>query len=384
MLSLSTLERLLSTDDPAATITRVFRSKHVADLRYIVSAAITGLIVVAIVALLGSIESQVVNHWRDLHNAEGPWAAVRLLLAAIGTFLTFILPILAALGALVAWAYQAASKRLGVVDLFACEISTICRIGTVLDTVHVIVERFEHGPQTRSRDGHGQPADRPFISQEQYFPVFDGNSSDLQALEANVVINITGFYTYMKGLRDSMRVLTGIKPEPADYNLGDASSVATGPWHEAARNVIYLWLLGLESARHAVRDLVEFEPDQAERTIVILLGELEAYRFLRSQFTDPRDVHTGRIQFRKQEYDDEVSKLIELVRCKRAAEEKKGEVHWRPAEILLPELERRFGAALKVDAQPPRREGVLAPVPTRQAVEALGAARETHPPETIN
>jgi hypothetical protein len=383
MRPLSWLEPLLSTEDPAATITRVFQSKHVADLRYIVSAAIVALIVVAIVALLGIIEAQVVNHWHEIHESHGPWGWIRLLLAAFGSFLTFFLPILAALGALVAWAYQAASKRLGVVDLFACEISTICRIAAVLDSVHTIVERFELGPAALPSESRGQQDDRPFLSQENYFPVFDGNSSDLQALEANVVINITGFYTYMKGLRDSLRLLTGIKPKPADYALGAASPVATGPWHEAARNVVYLWLLGLESARHAVRDLVEFEPDQAERIIMILLGELEAYRFLRSQFTDPRDVHTGRIEFREQEYEREVSNLRELVKSK--CKEKGGGQNWRPAEILLPELDRRFQAALRVGPRP--LLPVAQPQSARlgsQAPELLAAALESHRSEATH
>jgi hypothetical protein len=52
-----------------------------------------------------------------------------------------------------------------------------------------------------------------------------------------------------------------------------------GCWHQAARNVVYMLFLGLESARRAIADLVEFEPERAERTIVILISELEAYRF---------------------------------------------------------------------------------------------------------
>jgi len=62
------------------------------------------------------------------------------------------------------------------------------------------------------------------------------------------------------------------------------------PWREAARNVIYMIFLGLESARNAVTNLVEFEPDKAERRIVILISELDASRFLRSQFVDESDI----------------------------------------------------------------------------------------------
>ena len=42
--------------------------------------------------------------------------------------------------------------------------------------------------------------------------------------------------------------------------------------------------LGLESGRKAIRQLVEYEPTQAEDTFTILLSELVAYGFLREQF----------------------------------------------------------------------------------------------------
>lgn len=356
MRPLDLLEQWLSTDDPAATITRVFKSKHVADLRWIVSCAIVGLIFLVLVALVASVENQLVNHWKEATESRSVWGWVRLLFAAAGQFLAFVLPVLAAFGGLVVWAYQAASKRLGVVDLFACEISTLCKISAVLDSIHHVIEQFEQGPVPIDRDAPERRAERPFLSEENYFPVFEGNSSDLQTLEAPVVIQITSFYTYMKALRDSLRVMANVRPEAADFTWGSAGALATGPWHEAARNVIYVWFLGFESARHSVKELVEFEPDEAERTIVILLGELEAYRFLREQFTDPRDVHTGRIQVRETEYRKTVPELFEIVRAGRREDNEKGDTHWLPAEILLPELRRRYEAAIQVRLPRPSRD----------------------------
>ena len=40
-------------------------------------------------------------------------------------------PVVGVVGAVIAWAYQSGSARLGVIDLFACEISTLCRVATV-------------------------------------------------------------------------------------------------------------------------------------------------------------------------------------------------------------------------------------------------------------
>ena len=56
--------------------------------------------------------------------------------------------------------------------------------------------------------------------------------------------------------------------------------------------------LGFESARKAIKDLVEFEPTQAEDMITVLLSELPAYGFLREQFQG--DLRQRRLQARDQ------------------------------------------------------------------------------------
>jgi len=128
---------------------------------------------------------------------------------------------------------------------------------------------------------------------------------------------------------------------------------AGGSWHEAARNVVYMLFLGLESARHAIADLVEFEPEKAERTIVILISELEAYRFLSSQFTEEHEVHHERIMLRDSEYRHLVPELCRSVKAGRDSEKAGTESHeprqvslWEPAWRLLPELKERYQAAM--------------------------------------
>jgi hypothetical protein len=65
-------------------------------------------------------------------------------------------------------------------------------------------------------------------------------------------------------------------------------------------NVIYMQFLGFESGRKAIRDLVEFEPTQAENICTILLSELVAHGFLRRQFSG--DLRQRRLQAREAEY----------------------------------------------------------------------------------
>jgi hypothetical protein len=351
--SLNAMARLLRTGDPAATIDRLFTSRHVRDLQLIIAVAFIILLLIFIVGFCFSLENQVLSEWPSIASRKSDWVLIRVALASVVSFLAFFSPVFVIFGAIVAWAYQVGSARLGVVDLFACEISTLCRVAAVADTVRRRVEKFNEGPGAKT-SGSVSSSSPIFRSEENYFPVFEGNTRDLQTLEARVVINITAFYTYMKVVRDSMRMLAEIKQQPAGAIPGSEDMPATDPWHEAARNVIYMFFLAFESARRAVADLVEFEPERAERTIVILLSELEAYQFLSVQFPDKEEVHHERLVLRKAEYLELVPRVCQAVEAGRAFERhnetamtaggRLGTLEWEPAWRLLPELQRRYEA----------------------------------------
>jgi hypothetical protein len=339
MLLLDLIGRWVRTNEEADTINRLFESKHLKDLRLIVNVTLWTFLLMLPVGLLVSFEYQWVNHWDLVKNQPVPqWVYIHLLFAGGASLLAWLAPGVAIVGAVLAWAYQAGSARLGVVDLFACEVSTLCRIMSVLDTVRRMTDNFDHCPEARSGAVNDNSSASRFTSQEEYFPVFENNTAALEALEARVVINITAFYTYMKAVRDSMRALAEIDPAPAS---------AASHWHAAARNAIYVMYLGLESARKAVDDLVEFDPEKAERKIVILLSELEAYRFLREQFTDPSDSRYQRIKLRIADYQRLVPEVRAAVERGCAPEQGTEAVEkWKPAWLLLNELNTRFAAAI--------------------------------------
>jgi hypothetical protein len=285
------------------------------------------------------------------------------MVAGISKFIVFFVPVVGVVGAVIAWAYQSGSARLGVIDLFACEISTLCRVATVVDTARRYAGKFDQPPTAADTAGPHQPPHH-FASQENYFPVFESNTRDLQTLEARVVINITEFYTYMKAFRDYLRTLAEITPQSDEL---DSSSESLSRWHEAVVNVVFMLFLGLESGRHAIADLVEFQPEKAERTIVILISELEAYRFLRSWFTNSEDVRYQRLNLRESDYQRLVPKLISSVEINRA-QEKLIELEtewdcpsqaskWEPAVRLLPELKTRYEACADLWG-PPRQPHV--------------------------
>ncbi len=265
MLSPFAILRQLRLGKESSTFERLGRSRHVADLRLIFSVTVILMIIGVIAALAFCYEYQVVSNWKELHEGDGVWPWVKQGFAAIVASGPFIGAIFILGGGVLAWTYQTGSARLGVVDLFACEIATLCRVGAVVDMVQRYITLFEKGPQVGQPqvvDGETPSDTSRFTSQESYFPVFDSSVKDLQALEADVVKHVTAFYTYMKVMRDTLRKLADIKPPAAGGRLTD-------DWHRAICSVIYMQFLGLESARKAIKDLVEFEPTQAEDMITV-------------------------------------------------------------------------------------------------------------------
>ena len=261
-----------------STFRRLVFSRHVLDLQLIF-----------IVTLLTTVGLLV---WRAM---ESQWDT------------QFVGAVLLASGTILGWTYQTGSNRLGVVDLFACEIVTICRVGTIMEVVQRLIMEHERLSKTSA------PVEVPdtsqqemnlgrFTSQENYFPVFEQNAKDLEVLEADVVINVTAFYTYMKTFRDQLR------------SLGDLGSGSDSAHRKSARlvNAVYMIFLGYESARKSVEALIEFEPTQAEAMVTGLVSELPAYRFLTKHF-GPDDIRGRRLALREDKYGDFVPTLCDKI-----------------------------------------------------------------------
>jgi hypothetical protein len=339
---LKPIGRVLRTGDPADTIDRLFVSKHVKDLRLIIAFALFAVLAFLLLGFPGSLAYAWV--------VQGKHSSFQVFFSALRGFVAFYAPVLGIFGAVLTWAYQAGSARLGIVDLFACEIDTLCRVALVVDSVPRAIGAFQQGLPGRNGAGNSAPPARHFTSEENYFPVFESNTRDLQSLEARVVVNITASYTYMKAVRDSTRAMMDMSASPNQPEPRSDRAATSLPWQEAARNVIYMMFLSFESARKAMTDLVEFEPEQAERIIVILISELEAYRFLREQFADEQDIRHQRLQLRESAYIELVPCLCKLVEKNRAAKPS----DWEPAWRLVPELKRKYDAAMSRSPRPSR------------------------------
>jgi hypothetical protein len=294
----------LIRDRQASTFYRLFTSQHVVDLQLI--AVATALLIPALIAI-------VLRGWPTGSNEFGAIPIAAILGAGASVF---------------AWVYQTGSARLGIVDLFGCEITTLCRVAAIVEIVPRYVEIYQNPPL------------RPpgFTSQEQYTPVFDHNSKDLEVLEARVVEHVTAFYTYLKTLRDYLRVLSTVE-KPQD-----------GPeeWRIVLRSAVYMLFLMLESGREAVRRLVEYEPEREQNTITILLSELVAYGLLLKEFTAEAERRPGydakleRLRLRRPGYGELVRKTAARVRSGMAGDNRDNPEEWQPALALLAELKQRY------------------------------------------
>ena len=128
------------------------------------------------------------------------------------------------------------------------------------------------------------------------------------------------------------------------------------------RNVMYMQFLAFESARKAVRDLIEFEPNNAENTITILVSELPLYRFLLNHFKKG-DLRYARLKLRQKRYvlvvpevyyhtEDEHAKYKDAATARKQmphlAEDDLEEVcrDWNKAYEMLDELKSRYEAAI--------------------------------------
>lgn len=283
ILSPVKIVRHLREDGSAATLNRLLGSRHVADLRLIVSLTLYAVAFCFVFAVFFEAariiwDATPADPARP-HSVRSWMALASDAIVDSGPFVSVVF----AIGCgVMGWAYQSGSARLGVVDLFACEITTLCRVFTIVDLARRYVDAFNadlgnrRAPDPELIERIRHPFDHE-PSNETYTPVFDQNASDLRALDANVVTNVTAFYTYLKAMKDALRNLSRIPAPTTGGKPHDA-------WHEGLATVLYMQFLMLESARKAVRDLIEFEPNQVENTVTILISELCAYRFLLHQF----------------------------------------------------------------------------------------------------
>jgi hypothetical protein len=287
------------------TIDRLLYSKHVKDLRLIASICTfaASLVALALIVLVAGVFVYDTAHW------EAHWEFYKVVVP-------FGIAVFVGLSGVIAWCYKTGSARLGMVDLFACEITTLCRICVINNLTNSCINAFKlhvgQRPETKEHTIEGAHVRfRHFDSSEAYTPIFDSNAKELQNLDVKVVNNVTAFYTYWKSMRDAFRRLADTDRDKKNFVVERENR----PWPRAMRNVIYMHFLACESGRKAIRDLIEFQPNNAEITLTIYLSELPAWSFLVDNFdpNDTSDVRYNRLALRRGRYEATIPGFLDQV-----------------------------------------------------------------------
>lgn len=315
--------KTLNERGPALNVARLMTSRHLADLQWIATFAVLpvlGFVLllalsVPVLAVLGlcellhgfyhSLFDPVISGCKDCLWLVGrAFGWLKRNSAILGT-------LLGALLAIFNWSYQAANRRLGTIDLFSAEISTICRGWLVVNFAEAAVARaMQHLP------GTGRAVE--FSGDERYTPVHDGQLAELVAFDVGVVTTITEFYTYRTTMLDFLRNASTATGAEAQY-LTD--------------QMFYMFYLSLEAARLAIGKIVEFEPNEAESVINILCSEIPVFAYLLIAFP-PSDYRGKRLRLRLNIYGPIVARLRVRVR--------EHQDHWTKASTTFPELRRRY------------------------------------------
>jgi hypothetical protein len=219
----------LTETGPPSTFVRLPTSYHLAELQTIAF----WTLLLFLVILLSFIFSASKATMDQLIGERVNWEPMRdELTIAGGAF--------AVAATVLSWTYQTGNRRLGVIDLFASEISAICRMSLISDFAlsQVLVAKREHEALARGTEEEGPVK---FTSEEHYTPVYDGNLSDLESLNVNIISNVTEFYSYRKAMMDYLRRMS---------IESDAQRK-----HSERNMMIYMQFLMYESARHAVMEL---------------------------------------------------------------------------------------------------------------------------------
>jgi len=323
---IETLKQVLWPDDErlteeqaASTLFRFFRSNLIVDLRLIFFLAI-----VLFIAYFGIVVFE--------HGELPPTPGSLPTPDSKGYLVTYIGPAISILFAVLAWTYLTASKRLGIIDLFACEIGTLGRVGTVLNIGKQLVDMY--------RANDDMPQHEPtsfgnFVSKEDYFPIFGHNSGSLQSLESLIVVRITEFYTYMKATRDLQRKL-------ADTEFVKTAGKSSEARKAALADMVYMLFLGYESGRKAIEKLIEYEPTKAETRVVMLLTELVLYGLLCEHYAG-HEPWCSRLDLREKDYKRDVTELCRTIETAKADDE-----NWSKAKKVGEELYKRYEEVLNM------------------------------------
>lgn len=288
------------------TFKRLCESNHMEDLQWIAS--------FALVALFGLL-------WHILQYAFSRHEASYIISVAYSVAaaddnssqdaekVKFATAMLSASAAIMAWAYLAGSKRIGAIDLFASEISLICRACIVTDFAEKSISMATHGRKSTVS-----------TESDQYTPFYDLQISELKPLDVDVVTAINEFYFFRKVMRSYLN--RAFVEEDAKDRV------------KLFNDMIYMQFLMYESGRRAISHLAENGPAKLTSIMAALSSELILYKYLRHIYTG-WDFRAERLELREIEYITVLNQIKSEIKYANTENEE-----WKKALIMWKRLKK--------------------------------------------
>jgi hypothetical protein len=325
--AVSALRKKTLEEGPVSNTLQLCTSKHLGDYQWLAVGVVLFLVIGVYLFVSNNLEFFTLAQSSpnpDSNAAKAANAAAKSAEAAKSTAVSIAVALITAAMTMFNWVYQAANRRLGVVDLFASEISALCKVCIVTDFAKKSIE------MRRAANAAETQTPRSFDTKESYTPVYDRGSADLQALDSNVVSAVTQFYTYRRTMVDCLHLA-----------MAQSKREEALPQYD---QMIYMQFLMYECALTSIRELIEFEPDKAENQVTVLCSALPLLGFLvKRHRKDPNTVFLyRRLRLRVPDYVKDVENLLADIDDKAKSKSEAVLKGWSKAVTTSAELRIRF------------------------------------------
>jgi hypothetical protein len=175
--------------------------------------------------------------------------------------------------------YETAVKRLATIDLFSIEMLSIMRVFAAANIIGDFVCLYDKatpsgGPNQSAADGT-KPKPSPIgfadsARKENYFSIFDKNSTELGGVDPAIVNDVTAFYTFLRASRDATGALQLWKEPSYDVERMKADVIA----------IIYLCFLMSVHGLRALDVLITSKNNKYIANDIVAGVQLQCFAFL--------------------------------------------------------------------------------------------------------
>lgn len=292
---------------------RAWSSPHTKDLR-----VIFGIIFVLFILLvfganewIGSVLESAMSTWNGGNPERGAGEASDDELLNVTTM------ILISFGGAIAASislYDFGKRRLATVDLISMEIVSIVRVMAIssfpdrISRLHKVVSPGNDLGSPDARTVHKMRAACGFLRSDHFFSLFESNLRELGSLSSETVDFVTGFYTFLKALREQTESFFAYLESADPVDQEDASS--------HVELMLYLTDTLMSCACRAIDSLIESDVHRLASSRMALVVAAPTNNFLYYNLPDDHPMRKY-TEARRLQYLESLSKIKNMERAER-------------------------------------------------------------------